>query len=106
MSRVPDVRPKARADMLEYATYLADDSLNVALRFLDQAEETMAYVAAHPGIGRPCEILHPSLDGLRSVAVNGFPNHLIFYRVLETQAVVVVRVRHGAMDIGAVEMGE
>ena len=44
---------------------------------------------------------NPLLAGLRIWRIDGFPNHLIFYRPIEG-GIEIVRVLHGVRDIGAV----
>lgn len=58
--------PQARQDILELAEYIAQGSLDNALRFLDAAEVDMARLAEMPGLGRRREFSNPMLDGIRS----------------------------------------
>jgi toxin ParE1/3/4 len=51
-----------------------------------------------PHIGAPRQFKNPLLSGLRSWAVKGFEDILIFY-VVQTDALRVVRVLHGRRDI-------
>ena len=39
-------RPKAAEDVEHHATYIADGSIDAALRFLERAEQTVAQLAA------------------------------------------------------------
>ena len=54
-----------------------------------------------PGMGEQRESTNPRLDGLRVWRIDGFPNHLIFYRPIEG-GIEIIRVLHGARDIDAV----
>ena len=91
-------RLKAAQDAEHYADYIAKDSLEAAVRFLENTESTLRDLADNPGIGTPFESDHPELSQLRFRRVKGFPNHLIFY-VDHTDAVEVVRILHGARDL-------
>ncbi len=51
-----------------------------------------------PGIGERRESRNPRLHGLRIWRVEGFENHLIFYRPAD-DGIEIVRVLHGARDI-------
>ncbi len=74
--------PRARLDLIEQASYLADNaSPRVAERFLDAAEQTAARLAAMPRMGRLWKSfrLQPENE-LRVWKVKDFPRILIFYR--------------------------
>ncbi|MFY9343462.1 MAG: type II toxin-antitoxin system RelE/ParE family toxin [Planctomycetota bacterium] len=91
----------ARGDLETNAAYLLDHgSVQVALRFLDRAEETFALLAQHPGFGRRRAFVRPDLEGLRSFRVKDFENYLVFYLPRES-GIEVVRVLHGAQDLEA-----
>ena len=91
-------RSKAAQDAEDIADYIAKDSLEVAVRFLENTESTLRELAGSPGIGSPFESDHPELANLRFRRVKGFPNHVIFY-VERTNAIEVVRILHGARDL-------
>ena len=90
--------PQARRDLADLATYIAKDSVDAALRFLDAAEAECARLAEMPGLGADREFRNPRLGGLRFWAIKGFEKHLIFYRRTEG-GIEIVRVLHGARDI-------
>jgi toxin ParE1/3/4 len=91
-------RPLARLDLLESYLYLATESENTAERFLDCAERTIEHIAEMPSLGALRDFRNPSLHGLRSRPVDGFPNWLDFYHVTP-DAVKIIRVLHGARDL-------
>lgn len=91
-------RLKAAQDAEEIADYIARDSLEAAIRFLESTESTLKDLAASPSIGSRFESNHPELADLRFRRVQGFPNHLIFYMERPT-AIEVVRILHGARDL-------
>ena len=91
-------REAARRDLVEQFVYLAENAgLQVAERFLSNAETSFAGLAEHPLIGAPLHLKHSELVGLRKWRVKDFDNHLIFYQPRE-DGVSIVRVLHGASD--------
>ena len=90
--------PQAELDLLDIASYIAEDNFDAAERFLEAAEQTFATVASMPLIGHACEFQSPQAQGLRLWRVRGFERYLIFYRPLD-HGIEVVRVLHGSRDI-------
>lgn len=90
--------PQARADLLQLANYIARDSLDAALRFLDAAEGAFQLLAQMPEIGTACSFRSPQADGIRVWSIQGFENYLVFYRPTDA-GINVVRVIHGARDV-------
>lgn len=91
----------ARRDILQEALYLEERSPQASERFLDAVEATIARVADRPGLGAPALYARPELAGLRCVPVDGFKRHLVFYFPREG-GIEVVRVLHGARDLGVI----
>lgn len=95
-------RPAAVRDILQHADYLAEHaSFAVAVRFARAIEQTISKLARTPGMGTRWNPEHPRLFELRFFPTGKFRNHLVFYRPLPEGGVEVVRVLHGAQDIGA-----
>src|SRR6476620_2228623 len=92
------VSTEARADIRGIANYIADDSLDAAERFAPAVFATLRGLAEFPGKGSPKYVRVKHLAGLRSFAVDGFPNHLIFYQVGSNQVLRVLGVIHGARN--------
>ena len=91
-------RLKAVQDAEEIANYIAKDSLDAALRFLQNAEATLKDLVRSPSLGSRFVSNIPEFENLRCRRVKGFPNHLVFY--LEQQdAIEVLRILHGARDL-------
>jgi len=86
------ISPRATLDLLEIWNYIADDSIENADLFLDQLDETMRKLRAHPGMGRQREELAPR--------IRSFPyqRYVIFYRA-DSSSVEIVRILHGARDV-------
>ncbi len=94
-----EVSPAAVRDLDDQARYLAQVAgIETAIRFQQSAERTFRDLARMPGLGEPRASAHPRLAGLRIRRVDGFPNHLAFYRPT-TEGIEVVRILHGARDV-------
>jgi toxin ParE1/3/4 len=93
------LRPAADRDLFDQADYLAKhQTLQSGLRFLRAAEKTFPLLASQPQLGARTEYRSSHLYGMRMFPIKRFPNHLVFYRVVE-DGVEIVRVLHGARDI-------
>lgn len=94
--------PAADRDLDDQAAYLGQEAgLDLALRFLDAAAETFAFLARNPGNGAPRESKNPVFAGIRVRRVTGFEKHLVFYRLCEG-GIEIVRVLHGHRDLDAI----
>jgi toxin ParE1/3/4 len=93
------IRQAAKDDIIrQFRYYLLEDAFETATRFLDAVEESIEAICRLPHIGAPKPLKNPILSGLRSWAVKGFEEILIFY-VVQSGALRVVRVLHGRRDI-------
>jgi len=93
------VLPRADADVDEAADYYAEqESMDLALRFLDAVERAYKFIAQNPQTGSPGQYDAPQLDGVRRWPVPGFDSYLVFYRLVG-EWIEIVRVLHGARDI-------
>jgi toxin ParE1/3/4 len=93
------IRPAAREDIVrQFRYYLMEDAAVAAARFLDAVDESIQAICRMPHIGAPKSLKNPALSGLRSWAVKGFEDILIFY-VVQPDTLRVVRVLHGRRDI-------
>ena len=91
-------RGAARRDLIEHFVYLAEHAgLDVAERFLSQAEGSFTDLARQPMMGAPVQLKHPDLASMRKWRVKDFDNHLIFYQP-RPDGVCIVRVLHAASD--------
>ncbi|MHC5595308.1 MAG: type II toxin-antitoxin system RelE/ParE family toxin [Nostoc sp.] len=70
-------------DLIDLATYIAEDNLDVSDRFLTAAEATFKQLAKTPAIGKLCQFVHPNLAEIRQISMKGFQKYLIFYRITE-----------------------
>jgi toxin ParE1/3/4 len=86
------VSSRAYLDLIEIWNYIADDSVENADTFVDQLNEVIQNLCRHPRMGRRREELAPT--------IRSFPyqRYIIYYRI-EPDALVIVRVLHGARDV-------
>jgi toxin ParE1/3/4 len=91
-------RTAARQDLVECYLYLAENaSLNIADRFLKNAEASFAHLAEQPFIGSPLTLRNPKLADIRKWRVKEFDDFLIFY-FPRNDGVSIARVLHAAQD--------
>jgi toxin ParE1/3/4 len=91
--------PIAQLDLLDIWTFIGEDSPSQADRFLDLIDAKLRTLAEVPGLGRS----RPELA--RDLQSFPFGEYHIFYRAGQHQ-IEIVRVLHGARDIGGVFQGE
>ncbi|MBW8831155.1 MAG: type II toxin-antitoxin system RelE/ParE family toxin [Burkholderiales bacterium] len=91
-------REAARRDLVEHFVYLAENAgLDVAERFLTNAEASFNDLVQQPRMGAPLNLKHPVLVNIRKWRVKGFENHLVFYEPRPDGA-SIVRVLHAASN--------
>jgi toxin ParE1/3/4 len=54
-------RPQVIRDLIELATYMAEDNMDASDRFLVAAEATFKQLAQTPKMGKGCQFSHPNL---------------------------------------------
>ncbi len=92
--------PLARLDLLEAVAYLAERSEASARRFRIEAEVTLSRLADLPGLGTRFDSTRPDLVDIRYLPISKFRNWIVFYRPI-LDGIEVIRVLHGARDLGA-----
>jgi toxin ParE1/3/4 len=97
--------PAAENDVDAAARFIAQDNLAAALRFYDSVDSTYCQILDHPTRWPRYELDDARLANLRRRSVVKFPKYLVFYRIDE-QRVEVIRVLHGARDIGPTLLAE
>lgn len=94
------VSDRARDNIASIAAYIAQHNLYAGLRFYDAAEAAFELLAHMPGAGpRVDPPVHAAPD-LRFWPIARYRNYLVLYRPL-TDGVEILRVIHGARDIGS-----
>ena len=93
---------KAKQDLIDQADYfyMVDSASDASERFLSAAEKAFGQLVQMPSMGSIEEVRAPRAAGLRRWPIPGFRNYLIFYRQT-TGGIQIVRVLHGARDIGS-----
>ena len=91
MSRVIRRTARADADIEGIAKWIARDSVDAALRWLEGLDQALGKLAETPGSGTDRRELRA---GMRS---SPFGNYLIFFKAVRG-GITVVRVIHGARD--------
>jgi toxin ParE1/3/4 len=93
------ISPAARADIVrQFRYYMQNDAFDAATRFLDRVDQSISAICRMPQIGTSKQFKNPRLSGLRSWAVKGFEEIIIYY-VVQADALRVVRVLHGRRDL-------
>lgn len=91
-------RAAAERDLIEHFIHLAEHgSLQLADRFLEQAESTFNELSLHPLMGAQLSFKHPKLTQLRKWRVKRFDNFLIFY-IPRLDGVAIIRVLHAKQN--------
>src|SRR5687768_13105391 len=95
------LRERADLDIEEIALSIAQKNLAASKRFYEAVWDAFEKLGAMPGMGAAREVENARLEGLRCWPIKSFENYLIFYIPIE-RGIDVVRVLHGARDVGAI----
>jgi toxin ParE1/3/4 len=98
MSGKINKRDAAKLAIIDIADHLATNSMLVSARFIDAVERTLKFLAAAPEIAGRWESDHPRLADVRVWPVDGFPNHLLFYRPI-ADGIDLIFVCHASRDL-------
>ena len=89
-------------DIEGIAEYIANDSMDAAVRFTPAVDATIRMLSEWPGMGGLKQFDDARLAGIRSCSVKGFPNHLILYRRDPDGAIRILTVTHGARNLAGI----
>jgi toxin ParE1/3/4 len=92
---------QSEEDLYLVTRFIAESSPDSAARLTTNFLRSVERLVHHPRIGRVAETPASSADELRWLPIDGFPNHLIFYRVAQDQ-LIVVRIIHGARELESI----
>jgi toxin ParE1/3/4 len=92
------ILPAADADVEAAGFYIAQDSVDNALRFFDAVEATFRQIREHPLAYARYTFDYPQLKDIRKCSVQGFSSYLVFFHV-DADMVEIIRVLHGARDL-------
>ena len=98
MSYALRILPAAEKDVNSAAEYLFEESLELALRFYGAVERTFKRIASQPKAYSIISVDTSHLTGFRHRSVIGFPQHLVFFRIVGNE-VEITRLLHGARDL-------
>ncbi len=99
------IQPAARQDILDQFFYLFGQGVeDVADRFIDGVNESVATLAKRPTLGSPKKLKNPRLHGLRRWPVAEFPVIRIYY-ITKDDELRIIRVLHGKRDVDQI-LGE
>ena len=92
-------RTQAKRDIIEQSEYIANNDHEIADKFLDAVEQTIAVLIEMPEAGSAQSFANLKLAELRTFPVKGFKKYLIFY-LPNNDTIEIVRLLHSARDIG------
>ena len=101
MSRRIVLKGAAEADLDRHFLFIAQDSVETAIRFHDAAQRAFDRLAGLPEIGARRTFSDPRLAAIRMWSISEFPNHLIYYAPV-ADGIVVLRVLHARQDVDRV----
>jgi plasmid stabilization system protein ParE len=98
--RVSEAAALAIIDQTNY--YLQAADISVASRWESAVDEAIRSLLNQPQRGAQCSFGDAALSDLRWIMVRGFPRHMVFYRYLPAeQMILIVHVLHGARNLEA-----
>lgn len=86
------LRPQAEIDILEIWTFIADDSVIAADRWIDELHDRLALWSSQPKMGTARDELGP---GIRSLPTG---RYVVFFEPL-ADGIDVIRVLHSSRDV-------
>lgn len=103
-------KPQVERDLVEHFSFIAQDKIEPADRFLRVAEASFKFIAEHPGVGQAWNSPIAQLDGIRVYMMpKSFRSYLIYYRPIDN-GVEILTVLHGSRDrttvVERLEVGE
>jgi plasmid stabilization system protein ParE len=99
MNRTIHRRQRAREDVMQqYSYYLLQGGYDLAERYLNEFEETIARLLEQPKIGARRDLPSPQLSGVCMQRVRGFDHEYIFYRPRE-DGIEIIRVLRDQQNV-------
>jgi plasmid stabilization system protein ParE len=96
--RVSEAAALAIVEQSDYYQQAADGSL--ANRWEAAVDEAIRSLSNVPERGARCRFRSAALADLRWISIPGFPRHMIFYRHISAeQIILIVHVLHGARNL-------
>ena len=88
----------AAEDLAEACRQLDEDSPDASRQLLDAVQDALDLLRSNPVAGRLRAFRAPMAEGIRSWAIPGFEDWLLFYRPIASE-IEVVRLIHGTRDM-------
>jgi plasmid stabilization system protein ParE len=91
----------AAISIVEQADYYQQVSdFERAQKWETAVDQAVRSLLSFPERGAPCRFRSPALAGLRWILVPGFSKHMVFYRnVPQERIVLIVQILHGARNL-------
>jgi plasmid stabilization system protein ParE len=95
------ISPGASRSVIDQADYYRQTlDLDLVQRWELAVDQAVNSLLSLPERGAPCRFRSPALAGLRWIFVPGFPKHMVFYRYLpQEQVLLIIKVLHGARNL-------
>ncbi len=90
--------PIARRDLFEIGAFIAADSVNRALSYLDKVHSKIRLLSKHPKIGIIPKDKQLKAKGYRILIVDSY---LVFY-VIQKKIIKIRRILHGSRDLESI----
>lgn len=84
---------KAELDLEDIADFIAKDSVNRALAYLDKIQKTIELISKNPSLGVTCESKNIKLE----CRILIFEEYLIFYKDIDA-SIFIVRILHSSVN--------
>ena len=92
---------KALHDLEDLVDFLRGRSVEVAQRFVEASDKTFRFLSENREVGQQCRFADPRLSGMRVWQIQGFRNHLVYFRPTD-DGIEIIRLLHGARDMEAI----
>jgi len=83
----------AELDLEDIADFIAKDSTNRALAYLDKIQSTIELISKNPSLGITCKSKNIKLE----CRILIFDEYLIFYQFTEI-SIFIIRILHGSVN--------
>ncbi len=84
---------KSEIDLEDILDFIAEDSVLIALSYLEKMQKSIELISENPNIGLPCKNKHIKLE----CRILIFEAYLIFYKVLK-ESILIIRILHSSVN--------
>ncbi len=93
------IRKRAERDLAEIADFIAKDNTVRAMSFVNELIDCCLAIEEHPTLAR----IRPEIG--KGIRLSIYGSYVVIYRI-EGDDVVILRVVHGARDIGGMRLDD